>query len=102
MTVYVDDMRLPTKVGRIRARWSHLMADTDDELNEFAAKLGLKPAWAQTPGTWESHYDVTDSMREKAIKLGPAPIGCLSAEMLEFTERKMQQCASPTQGPPRT
>lgn len=42
MTVYVDDMRVPARVGRINARWSHLMADTDEELHEFAARLGLR------------------------------------------------------------
>ncbi|SKM81422.1 Uncharacterised protein [Mycobacteroides abscessus subsp. massiliense] len=63
MTVYVDDMRMPARVGRLQARWSHLMADTDEELHAFAARLGLKRSWHQKPGTAISHYDVTDSRR---------------------------------------
>lgn len=74
MTVYVDNMRLSAQVGSITGRWSHLMADSDDELNAFAAKLGLKQAWAQYPGTAMSHYDVTDSKRRQAIALGAVPI----------------------------
>lgn len=74
MTVYVDNMRLSAQVGTIAGRWSHLMADSDDELNAFAAKLGLKRAWAQHPGTALSHYDVTDSKRRQAIALGAVPI----------------------------
>lgn len=92
MTVYVDDMRVRATVGGLSARWSHLMADSDDELNTFAIKLGLKRSWAQMPGTWESHYDVTDALRRKAIALGAVPIGCLSEEMLMFTERRMDEC----------
>lgn len=74
MTVYVDNMRLSAQVGTISGRWSHLMADSDDELDEFAAKLGLKKAWAQHPGTALSHYDVTESKRQQAIALGAVPI----------------------------
>ena len=51
MTVYVDSLRIPATVGRITARWSHLVADSDDELHAFAARLGLRRAWAQYPGT---------------------------------------------------
>ena len=74
MTVYVDNMRMSAQVGTIKGTWSHLMADTDDELDAFAAKLGLKKAWAQHPGTALSHYDVTESKRRQAISLGAVPI----------------------------
>ncbi|BEL41768.1 DUF4031 domain-containing protein [Mycobacteroides abscessus] len=92
MTVYVDNMRLPAKVNGISARWSHLMADTDAELHAFAKRLGLKQEWAQNPGTWESHYDVTDRLRTAAIRLGAVPIGVFSAEALALAERRMAQC----------
>jgi hypothetical protein len=74
VTIYVDDMRMPATVGRITARWSHLMADTDEELHAFAAALGLRRSWAQFPGTWKSHYDVTDAKRQQAISRGARPI----------------------------
>lgn len=90
MTVYVDDMRMPARVGRISAKWSHLMADTDDELHEFAARLGLKRSWHQKPGTPLSHYDVTDSKRDEALRMGAVPIGCMSRESKELIERKIR------------
>ena len=88
MTVYVDNMRLPAKVNGISARWSHLMADTDAELHAFAKRLGLKQEWAQNPGTWESHYDVTDSKRSEAIRLGAVPIGYMSRESMDLIRRR--------------
>ena len=91
MTVYVDDMRLPARVGRIEGRWSHLMADTDTELHAFAARIGLRRGWAQYPGTWKSHYDVTDSKRAQAIRAGAVEIGWRSPESIALTRRKRQQ-----------
>lgn len=68
--IYVDDMRLPATVGRITSRWSHLFSDIGrEELNEFADRLGLSRAWIQDK-TKFVHYDVTESMRLKAISLG--------------------------------
>ncbi|MFI5953781.1 DUF4031 domain-containing protein [Cryptosporangium sp. NPDC051539] len=83
MTVYVDNLRIPARVGGIRGRWSHLTADTPAELHEFAARLGLKRAWFQTCKTrcgpagtscvhW--HYDVVSTKRAEAIKLGAKAI----------------------------
>jgi hypothetical protein len=91
MTVYVDDMRLPARVGRVHGRWSHLMADTDAELHAFAAQIGLQRRWAQYPGTWKSHYDVTDAKRSLAIANGAVPIGYGSPEALALTRRKRDQ-----------
>jgi hypothetical protein len=49
MTVYVDDARIPARVGRWDSSWSHLFADTQDELHAFAARLGLRRSWFQDP-----------------------------------------------------
>jgi len=68
MSVYVDDMFAPFR-GMLM---SHLVADTVEELQEFAAKLGLKPEWFQNHRM--PHYDVAKSTREKAIKLGAIPV----------------------------
>lgn len=92
MTVYVDDFRCPATVNSIRGRWSHLTADTPDELHAFAAKLGHKREWFQarcrlsscpsvddgTPGVGTCvhfHYDVVDSRRTRAIALGAVAVG---------------------------
>lgn len=84
MTVYVDDMRLKAKVGRYSGYWSHLFADTHEELEEFARKLKLKPEWIQYPGTKNEHYDVIDTKRALAIKLGAEKVSWRkTAEIME-------------------
>jgi hypothetical protein len=67
MAVYVDDARIPWR-GR---RWSHLVADTPEELHEAAGRLGLRREWAQDRGR-TLHYDLPDELRERAIDLGVA------------------------------
>jgi hypothetical protein len=74
VTVYVDDYRRKATVGQLTARWSHLLADTDEELLAFAKQLGLQPAWLQHEGTPLVHFDVTDQMRNRAIRAGAEPI----------------------------
>jgi hypothetical protein len=74
MATYVDDMRRQATVGRCSARWSHLIADTTEELLDFANILGLSPSWLQKPGTFREHFDVTDSMRLRALAHGAVPI----------------------------
>ena len=101
MTVFVDDMRMPARVGRLQARWSHLMADTDEELHAFAASIGLQRRWAQYPGTWKSHYDVTDSKRAQAIAAGAVPIGFGSPESLALTQRKREHLRAAGLFPPK-
>lgn len=97
MTVYVDDMRLPARVGRLQALWSHLMADTDEELHAFAARLGLRRSWHQKPGTAISHYDVTDSKRGLALRLGAVPIGYMSRESMELIRRRREELLGGTE-----
>ncbi len=71
MAVYVDDMDLPADVPNgsrvVSSSWSHLMADTHEELMEAAAKLRLNPKWIQYPGTPKEHFDVTSGKRQQAI-----------------------------------
>ncbi|MFJ2504065.1 DUF4031 domain-containing protein [Microbacterium sp. NPDC087592] len=74
MATYVDDMRRRATVGRCSARWSHLIADTTEELLDFAKVLGLSPEWIQKPGTHREHFDVTDGMRIRALAYGAVPI----------------------------
>lgn len=71
MAVYVDDYRVDATVGSTKARWSHLQADTEEELHAFALQLGLLRSWFQ-PGTRPeaAHYDVTDRLRAVAIRMG--------------------------------
>lgn len=99
MTVYVDDFGIPAQVGGLNARWSHLIADTREELHEFATRLGLKRSWFQDPvingkpkalpGTLHAemwHYDVVQSKRRMAIRLGAVPVPWI--ELPDIIERR--------------
>lgn len=72
MSVYVDDMRRPARLTGRPARWSHLMADTHDELMQAALDLGLRREWIQHEGTHREHFDVTETVRQRALASGIA------------------------------
>jgi Protein of unknown function (DUF4031) len=67
MGVYVDDAHVPWR-GR---RWSHMVADTAEELHAAARELGLPRAAAQDRGR-TLHYDLPEEWREVAIARGVA------------------------------
>ena len=74
MTVYVDAI-LPCVKNK---NWpypksSHLIADTHDELLEFADLLGLSWSWLQTSSRVE-HFDITENKRAAALRLGAVEI----------------------------
>lgn len=94
MTVYVDSLRMPARVGRTQANWSHLTADTTEELLAFAKQLGLRPSWIQNPGhVWKEHFDVTDTKRAQAIKLGAREITMREASVLWAAKREAARAA---------
>ncbi|MFL1490020.1 MULTISPECIES: DUF4031 domain-containing protein [Pseudomonas] len=64
MAVYVDSEEILWR-GKL---WCHLAADTLDELHSFASRLGLRKSWFQSKGY--PHYDVTVSVRERALRMG--------------------------------
>lgn len=81
MTVYVDNFRAPAILCGVRGRWSHLTADTQDELHTFAARLGLQHIWYQQRCKMARcdpcphwHYDIVDAKRQTAIQLGAKPV----------------------------
>ena len=66
MSVWVDPLK---DYGWRLGPSCHLMADTEDELHEFAARIGLRRSWFQRhPRLW--HYDLTASRRTRAVALG--------------------------------
>jgi hypothetical protein len=73
MTAYVDELVVHENVRPslryLGQSWSHLWADTDDELHEFAAKIGMKRSWFQ-PHHVRNHYDLTPRRRLEAIRAG--------------------------------
>lgn len=76
MSVYVDEVRDWTRVAKMRGlrhtHWCHLTADTEDELHEFAARLGLRRSWFQKKSDrdYRWHYDITPNKRAQAVRLG--------------------------------
>jgi hypothetical protein len=96
---YLVTASVPCGSRVVTSRWSHLTADTTDELHAFAARLGMRRSWFQParlvpdternraacperigrpfPGS-RDHYDVTEKVRALAIRLGAVPVrlGC--------------------------
>ena len=67
MSVYVDDAFISWR----GCKWCHMQADTIEELHTFASQLGLKRDWFQSSQRPDhDHYDITTSVRVRAIALG--------------------------------
>lgn len=66
MSVYVDVLR---DWGWRLGPSCHLIADTNEELHEFALKIGMKREWFQKSSSGP-HYDLVRSRRIKAVQLG--------------------------------
>lgn len=65
--IYVDDA-IHSWRGRL---WAHLFSPDIEALHEFAARLGMRRDWFQQPpkASWP-HYDLTESRRSQALRLG--------------------------------
>jgi len=98
MAVYVDDSRIRRR-GR---EWSHLIADTTEELHAFAADLGLGRAWfhRRPAHPWKDHYDIPEVTRQVAIGRGARPISCRdAAEMLRARRLAVREAARARDAP---
>src|ERR1039458_5541285 len=71
------------------SRWSHLTADTTEELHNFARRLGIPArAFQQKPGKPQfDHYDVPEELREQAIALGAVALSWREAAKLRRQRR---------------
>ena len=71
MTIYVDDMR----ANHGHMIMCHMLGDSDQELHEMAAKIGVARKWWQSPEkTSGSHYDIALSKKALAISFGAIEI----------------------------
>jgi hypothetical protein len=72
MAAYLDD----TRIRRRGCEWSHLIADTTEELHAFAVGLGLERVrfHGNPARPWKDHYDVPEAKRQRAMELGARPI----------------------------
>jgi RimJ/RimL family protein N-acetyltransferase len=97
MSVCVDDAFVE---GDHWGRWGgggHMQADTLEELNAMADRLGLKRSWLQRkPGKpWRDHYDLTSDKRTLAIELGAVSITWREAARRNSAARKAHLDAMP-------
>lgn len=51
-----------------------MSADSRDELDAMADRIGMRRSWIQHPGTWKEHYDVTEPRRAAAVAAGAVEI----------------------------
>lgn len=102
MTVYVDDMYTSSmgefKCGRIVYKMSHMIADTDEELHAMADKIVVQRKWFQKPGTAGRHYDITMTMRVKAVAAGAVEITMRQAARMCRNRRLYGTLGVPTEG----
>lgn len=86
MSVYVDDLFKPPKSphGKV-SEWCHMWADTEEELHQMAAKIGLRRAWFQQRQGFP-HYDLSPAKREQALRNG-----AIYRTLREFIMRRMTQ-----------
>jgi len=69
MPVYVDKLR---DYGWHRGPSCHLIADSVEELIDFAVAMGLRREWYQPKSS--PHFDLTTEGRELAIRCGAIEI----------------------------
>ncbi len=68
MAVYVDPL---VDYGWRLGPSCHMFADSVEELVEFAVKkVGMKRAWIQVSRKGLTHFDLTGTRRDKAVKAG--------------------------------
>ena len=85
MGVYVDQLfKTPKSTQWPYQQACHLVADTLEELHDFAVnKLGMRRSWFQDGRL--AHYDLTANMRKKALARGAEELTL--QEMGEFIKK---------------
>ncbi len=87
MPVYVDNLR---DYGWHRGPSCHLIADSVDELMEFAESIGLRREWFQSKSS--PHFDLTAEGRKVAVENGAIEINQrdLVKKLREIREKDLQ------------
>ena len=84
MAVYVDEAIYP--FGRMIM--CHMLADTVDELNVMADKIGVSRKWFQSSRSGMPHYDICKSKRALAVDHGAIEIDRNGDAQLMKTHRR--------------
>jgi hypothetical protein len=76
VTVYLDNWRQRARLGPVDDCWSHLVADTDEELHRFAATMGMQRQWFQYKSgrPHHAHYDLPERARVEAVANGAVEV----------------------------
>jgi hypothetical protein len=83
--IYVDDLRV---YNLKRSKWCHMATDGDlNELHDFAAAIGLKRHYFQ--GGRLPHYDLVDSKRILAVRMGAKEVEATELIRLCFPKRQI-------------
>lgn len=90
MSVYVDDMN--AAFGRMVM--CHMFADTREELDAMADKIGVSRQWIQAEGTHREHYDIALSKRALAVQHGAKEIS-YGDDVAQLLRRKKAAVSSP-------
>jgi hypothetical protein len=67
VSVYVDNARIPARVGRITARWSHLTADSSS--TSFAPPS--RASWVSICKIWRRSRYTTEAVMPPSLPLPP-------------------------------
>jgi len=88
MAVYVDNLR---DYGWRHGPSCHLIADSVEELMEFAVAIGLRPEWFQSRST--PHFDLTADGRKLAVEHGAVQLDQrqLVAKIRELRKKGQQE-----------
>ena len=71
--IYIDSLKSCTpKKGWRWSSYCHMFADTEEELHEFAKRIGMRKEWFQNKKL--PHYDLTAKRRQLALSLGAIEI----------------------------
>lgn len=70
MALYVDSARTRANINGTPGRWSHLIADTTEELIQAAGTLGLDAQEIKDRGLPGEHLLVNDRTRSIALRNG--------------------------------
>ena len=86
--IYVDEPVF-SKPPRF-INWSHMTADTIEELHAFAERLGLKRSYFQpgkNPAGLLAHYDLSPGMRAKAVRMGAQEVHAMDQARERYTRQ---------------
>ena len=81
MAVYVDDL-FPVMRGQMKkyGHSCHLLADSDEELEQFARRIKLRRGWKHG-----DHYDLTPARRVRAVAAGA--VEATSEDLVKIRKR---------------